>query len=216
VRAPALGRDVVYLCAAMKLYGTPNSTFTRRVRMALLEKNVEAEFVALDFPGGEHRKPPYLAKNPYGRFPTLEDGDFVLFESTAILDYLESKHPTPPLLPGDPKARALATMHVKLCDLQIGVHANTLFFPVRFLPPEKWNQAEIAAARERVNAHLAILETQIAGPWLLGDTYTLADLAYTPVAHFFDKLELTYGDRIAAWRERLAARPSAMATVPAR
>ncbi len=55
--------------------------------------------------------------NPYGRVPTLEEDGFVLFESTAILNYLEATRPTPPLVPADTRNRALVDMHMKLCDL---------------------------------------------------------------------------------------------------
>src|SRR5262245_15100737 len=81
----------------LKLHYHPFSTYSRRVRIALLEKQIPCELVTIDMGAGKHREPAYRAINPYGRVPTLEEDGFVLYESTAILDYLESTHPTPPL-----------------------------------------------------------------------------------------------------------------------
>src|SRR6058998_1004565 len=101
----------------LKLHYHPLSTYSRRVRIALIEKGVAADLVEVDMAKGAHRAPAYLALNPYGRVPTLEDNGLVLYESTAILDYLEATHPSPPLVPPDVRGHALAAMHVKLCDL---------------------------------------------------------------------------------------------------
>jgi glutathione S-transferase len=65
------------------------------VRIALLEKNIPCELIEVDMMALAHRYPAYLALNPYGRVPTLEEDGFILYESTAILEYLEATHPTP-------------------------------------------------------------------------------------------------------------------------
>jgi glutathione S-transferase len=201
----------------MRLYSHPNSTFSRRVRMALLEKQVDCEIHDLDFKGGEHRSAAYLALNPYGRMPTLEDGGFVLYESTAILEYLEAKHPAPPLLPSGARERALCAMHIKLCDLEIGVHTRALIFPSRFLPREKWDLPAMEAAREQIRKYLDVVERQLGDrEWLVGDRYSLADLCVTPFAQFWEVLGIAPPPKVAAWTERLLARPSAQATRPSR
>ena len=200
----------------MRLFHHPNSTFSWRIRIALVEKRLEVELVALDFAGGEHKAPAYLALNPYGRIPTLIDGGVTLYESTAILDYLEAQYPTPPLVPADARGRGLCTMHSKLCDLEIGVHGRALIFPSRFVPRDKWNAAEMAAAREQITHHLEILDGQLGEPWLLGEQYSLADIHYTPFARFWGVLGITPPSRVAAWTERLLARPSAFASAPTR
>src|SRR3954451_1101289 len=122
----------------MKLYHHPFSTFARRVRIQLIEKGVSVDEHQVDMPKGEHKGLAFRALNPYGRVPTLVDGDFVLYESSAIMDYLEAALPMPPLVPADARGRAQVTMHVKLCDLELAVHTGTLFFPRRFLPRERW------------------------------------------------------------------------------
>ena len=123
----------------LRLHHHPLSTFARRVRIALLEKGIPAELVEVDMVAGAHRGPAYRTLNPYGRVPTLEEDGFVLYESTAILEYLEATHPTPPLVPADARGRALVAMHVKLCDLQLTRQTGTIIFPKRFLPRERWD-----------------------------------------------------------------------------
>lgn len=95
----------------LELYHHPLSTFSRRVRMALIEKGLDCEERIVDIARGENRGEEYLALNPYGRVPTVVDGDFVLYESTAILAYLEGRNPRPPLAPPGLRDRARMAMH---------------------------------------------------------------------------------------------------------
>jgi glutathione S-transferase len=201
----------------MRLHYHPRSTFSRRVRIALLEKGLEAELVALDIRGGEHKSPAYLAKNPYGRVPTLEDGDLVLYESTAILEYLEALHPTPALVPADARGRALVHMHVKLCDLELGIHTASLIFPTRFVPPAQWDVPAMDKARALLQKHLAIVEDTLGDrEWMVADRYTLVEVAYTPLVQFLPLYRVDVGPRVQGWVDRMLARPSAVATKPDR
>src|ERR1700740_3098716 len=111
-----------------KLYYHPLSTFSRRVRIVFAEKQIPHELCLVDMAARRHREQPYLSLNPYGRVPTLEEEGFVLFESTAILNYLEAPRPTPPLVSADARRRALIDMHMKLCDLQLTRYAGTIIF----------------------------------------------------------------------------------------
>jgi glutathione S-transferase len=79
----------------------PLSTFSQRVRIALLEKDIPAELVEVDLPGSAQFRPEYLSKNPYGRVPAIDEDGWVLYESTA-----------------DPRERARVAMHMKWCDLE--------------------------------------------------------------------------------------------------
>jgi glutathione S-transferase len=86
----------------MKLYMNRMSN-VRRVRLTAAVLGIELEEIPLDFAKGEHKTPEYLAVNPNGSVPTLVDGDFVLSESRAIMQYLASKQPDSGLLRSDPK-----------------------------------------------------------------------------------------------------------------
>lgn len=201
----------------MKLYHHPFSNFSRRVRIQLLEKNVTIEEQVVKLEAREHRGDAFLKLNPYRRVPVLEDEGLVLYESSAIMDYLEHVYPTPALLPQDPKQRALVSMHVKLCDLEVGTHARALIFPRRFFPRERWNLAEQEQARQSIHAHLAIVSQQLGDrEYLVGDHFSLADIAYCLITPFTSLLELEPPANVTAWFARLEARPSAKATFPAR
>jgi glutathione S-transferase len=201
----------------IRVYTHPLSTFSRRVQIALLEKKIPAESVVVDMAARKHREPDYLALNPYGRVPTLVDGDFVLYESTSILNYLEAKYPEPPLVPSDAEARALVDMHVKLCDLQLSRQTAAVIFPKRFLPKERWDEKAIAQAKGEVEKQVSMLEQTLKDrEYLVADRFTLADLCYIPFIEFFGLMEITPPPGVAAWAERLLDRPSARQTKPAK
>lgn len=199
----------------IKLHYHPFSTYSRRVLIAFAEKQIAHELVVVDMAARRHREQPYLSLNPYGRVPTLEEDGFVLFESTAILDYIEATRPSPPLVPADARGRALVDMHMKLCDIQFTRHAGTIVFPKRFLPKEKWNTAAIADAKTQIEKHFAILDKQLAGKtYLVAEQFSLAEVCYAPFLEFLPLMEITPPGAVAAWSERLLARPSAVSTRP--
>ena len=198
------------------LYTHPLSTYAQRVHIALLEKGVTWDIRTVDMGKKEHRAPEYLAINPYGRVPALVDGALKLAESSAILDYLEAKHPTPPLLPASDEGRAEAHMHVKLCDLQFAGHVGTLIFPKRFLPEERWQRELMANASKQIARHFAILDAHLAQrEWLVGDAFSLADVAYAPFLAFQGLLDVDVPAHVQAYAQRLEVRPSVAATRPA-
>lgn len=199
----------------IKLHYHPMSTYSRRVCMALLEKNIPHELVVVDMAARKHREPAYLALNPYGRVPTLQDGDFLLYESTAILSYLERQYPEPALAPADPRERALLDMHMKLCDIQMARQAGVIMFPMRFLPKERWDEKAMAQAKSEIEKHLAILERQIGErQFLVGDRYSLAEICYTPFVQFFPPMQIAAPPAVARWIARMQERPSAVKTAP--
>lgn len=199
----------------IKLYHHPLSTFSRRVVIALLEKQIPYESIVLDMAARKHREPAYLALNPYGRVPTIEDDGFVLYESTPILTYLEAIQPAPALVPADVRGRALVEMHMKLCDLQMTRPCNAITFPKRFLPKERWNEAAIATAKAEIEAHFKILDAQLSGKtYLVGERFTLADVCYIPFIDFLPLMEIAPPPNVASWTARLLNRPSAKETHP--
>lgn len=201
-----------------KLYTHPMSTFAQRVRIALAEKGVDWELEQVDMVNRKQREEPYLSINPYGRVPSLvdEEHDLTLIESSAILEYLEELHPEPALFPADPARRAEARMHVKLCDLQFTGPVGVLIFPKRFIPEERWRRDDMAAASAKIAKHFAILAKQLEGrEWLVGDAFSVADLAYAPFLQFTPMLDVEVPASIEAWTKRLLARPSVMSTRPA-
>ncbi len=204
----------------LKIYDHPFSTFARRVLIMLIEKNIpaeSAELIEVDMAAGAHKQQPYLALNPYGRVPTLQEDDFVLYESTAILDYLEATHPAPALVPADAQGRALVSMHMKLCDLQLARQTGTIIFPKRFLPKDRWNEKAMAQAKQEIEQHLEKVEQLLAGKeYVVGNTYSLVEVCYTPFVQFLPLMEISPPSNVTAWTERMLERSSAQATKPAK
>jgi len=201
----------------LKVYYHPLSTFSQRVRIALIEKTIPAELVEVDLLARTQFQPEYLSKNPYGRVPAIDEDGWVLYESTAILEYLEATRPTPPLLPRDARDRARVAMHMKLCDLEFAGPARTILLPKRFLPKERWLLEPMEKARGKIDKHLSILETEIQGrEYLAGERFTLADVCYAPFLQFLTTLEVTPGPAVQSWAGRIVERPSVRDTRPAR
>ncbi|MEK9776643.1 MAG: glutathione S-transferase family protein [Quisquiliibacterium sp.] len=211
MRRNAIGEE----SSMIKLHYHPLSTYTRRVRIAMIEKGIEHELVSIDMAARKHREPEYLRLNPYGRVPTLQDGDFLLYESNAILQYLEAIHPTPPLVPADAKGRALVDMHLRLCDLQMARQTGIIIFPKRFRPKERWDEKAMAQARTEIERHLQVLERELAqGQYLVGNQYSLAEVSYTPFVQFLPLMEISPPPAVAAWVAHMLERPSAKQTEP--
>jgi glutathione S-transferase len=199
----------------IRLHYHPMSTYSRRVRIALLEKQIPHELIVVDMAARKHRDPAYLALNPYGRVPAIQADDFVLYESTAILNYLEATYPQQPLVPADPRERALVDMHMKLCDIQMARQTGAIIFPKRFLPKERWDEKAMAQARSEIESHLGILERELTGKqYLVAGRYTLAEVCYTPFVQFLALMEITPPPAVARWVEQMLTRPSAVQTAP--
>jgi glutathione S-transferase len=147
----------------MRLHWHPFSLFPRRVRIALLEKALPYEDVIVDLPGGALKTPEFRRLNPFGQVPVLEDGGLVLFESVAILEYLEERHPTPSLLPSDVRLRATARQWM----LTAGDYLLDPFhrwLARMFTPEATWDRPDQERAREEIAAHLDVLERALDGP----------------------------------------------------
>lgn len=197
----------------MKLYWHPVSLMPWRVRIALAEKDLPCEEEIIDLPGGAGRQPAFLALNPFGQVPVLEDEGTAIAESTAILEYLEELQPAPPLMPAAPAARAVVRQLMGW---------STDIWPFSFkrwiaphslgVPPG----AETAAqGRAELTAHLDVLDRRLAGAdWLVGD-YSLADICYAPLVVVAARAgldtEIAARPAVAGWVERLAARPGVLA-----
>jgi maleylacetoacetate isomerase len=167
----------------MKLYGFWRSLATYRVRVALAMKELKAEEVSIDLLKGRQNADDYLAVNPQGVVPALvlDEGGPPLFQSLAILEYLDETHPQPPLLPGDPRGRA----RVRGLALIAAADGHPLITPrIRNYLEKEMRQDE--AARNRWLAHwtmraLEAIESHLknerdTGRFCHGERVTLADI----------------------------------------
>jgi len=202
----------------MRLHWHPFSLFPRRVLLALREKNLAFEEVIVDLPGGATRGEAFRRLNPFGQVPVLEDGDVVLYESVAILEYLEERHPDPPLLPRDPGDRGRAR--------QLMLAAGDYLAPPfkrwltrLFTPEATWNHEDQARAAEEIADHFDVLEGVLGSRDHLVGTFSLADVCYVPMVCELPMIGLDHllemRPRVRSWIDRLNARPSVRATSPA-
>ena len=203
----------------MKLYDSigPNP---RLVRMFLAEKSISIPVQSVDLRGGENREAAHLARNPHGQMPTLElDDGSCLAEVTVICEYLEEKHPDPPLIGATPEQRAECRMWTRRVDLNIcEPMANGYRYgeAVRFFQKRIPVVPEASAGLKQVAANrLQWLNGQLEGKsYICGDRFTLADMLLYCWIDFFGQngqpLDAA-NSNIAALVARVAERPSAKA-----
>jgi glutathione S-transferase len=144
------------------LYDAPRCPYCARVRIVLAEKGVEYETVEIDLSD----RPDWLyEKNPLGKVPVLEEGEFVLPESDVIMEYLEERYPEPALLPDDPGDRALVRLRIFRFDTNLG----DAYYSLR--------RGDENGA-ERLAHCLSFIERFVAAQGRR--PYNLADIAYLP------------------------------------
>src|SRR4051812_32978704 len=204
----------------MKLYKSigPNP---RVVRMFLAEKGVALEEVQVDLPAGENRKPPYnVAVNPAGQTPALElDDGACITEITAICEYLEERHPTPPLIGATPEERAKTRMWTRRVDLKVCEPMANGFRYAEGLKLFESRMRVLPEAAEGLKAvardGLQWLEGEFKGPWMVGERFTLADILLFSFLDFGGQVGQPLDPGLAKltdWFARVKARPSAAAS----
>lgn len=201
------------------------SPYAWRVWLALEAKRAPYALRMISFSDRDHKKPDYLAINPRGKVPAITDDGFALYESNAIVEYLDERFRDGlPLFPGDLRQRALVRRLVLEADQYFGTATDPLLGAVLFTPRDKWQEDAIAAGRDTLAKELAFWETLIAAPFVAGtDAPTAADFALYPHLALVLRaekrkpgLELRplIGPRLAAWMARVEALPYFENTIP--
>jgi glutathione S-transferase len=198
--------------ASIKIHGLPPSTFTRTVRLGCHEKGIAYELV-------EAMPSSIDALNPFRKIPAITHGEVTLFESTAILRYLDRAFPGPKLWPDDVMAAALCDQWASaVCDSMVNAALRYMAARFGFLPvPAEMAQKYLDKTAEVV----PIFDRQLGRHrFLAGESLTAADLFLYPVyAYFPDIAELrAIADKAPnceRWAQEMAARPSVKATEPA-
>ena len=169
----------------MQLHNFFRSGTSHRVRIALNLKGLNYDYVAVDLRTEEHLGAAFKALNPQGLVPALVDGDQVLTQSPAILEWLEERYPTPPLLPADPQDRATVRALAALvgCDIHPINNRRILEYLRKTLGCDEaavsaWCATWIIAGFEALETLLAA--DQQRGAFCFGDTPTLADAYLVP------------------------------------
>jgi glutathione S-transferase len=197
----------------MKLYSASLSPNGKRVRVGAAELGIALDEVNFDPRRGDSRTPEYLALNPMGKWPTLTDDDFVLWESSAILWHLAASKPGQSLVPAEPRAQADLLRWMFFCACHVDPYFTQLVVE-RFVKPRRGTPSDDAAAALAevwLARFVPVLEAHLKErEHVLGRAFTLADivlgcsLELSPLLSF----DLAPYPAVKRWLARLAERAS--------
>ena len=203
----------------MKLYGAPMpAPNPRRVRVFLAEKGIDLPETPLDLRRREHKSDEHRARNSLGQVPTLEldDGE-TISETVAICRYFEEIHPEPPLFGSTALEKARVDMWIRRVEFiltqPVGnywrhAHPYTAALLTQYKDFGESNQAAYGAAQKWLDGELAERD------FLTGPAFTMADICALSTVDFADWIGLPIDPgrtNLIAWRQRVSARPSALA-----
>ncbi len=193
----------------IRLYGTPKSRAFRCI-WAAEEAGLPYQLIPLGF-GPGMKAPAHLKVNPNGKIPAMEDGALALFESLAINLHLAAKA-GPPLMPaGDDASRVL--QWTLWAATEVEPAAMQWAYNTYLRPPAERDPGAAAAGAAGLQARLDVLEGQLsAAPWLLGETFTIADCNLAGVLYgaWANRFDMGGHTRVKAWLERCFNRPAAL------
>ena len=204
-------------------YGS-GSTYAWKVQLALEHKALPYERKVLSFAAGDTKKPEFLALNPRGRVPTLDDDGFVLYESNAIVEYLDEAYPGrgSPLFPGDARQRGVTRRLIAEVDNYVFPAVDRIIDEA-FKKAEEQDASRIQTGREAVKTELSLFTLGIQGEYLAG-SLSAADFALYPYIAYLFRVEqkriptlraaqlLT--TELADWKSRIETLPFFAGTYP--
>jgi glutathione S-transferase len=193
----------------IKIYG-PKLGSAYRCHVLMLEMGLEFEEVKVDFEKGEQFSPEYLKLNPNGKIPCIVDGDFVLWESMAINNYLATKHNSP-LLGNTLEEKALVDQWSYWSILEIQPHLYKIAFQRFRVPDDQRDEKAIKEAEDALPPVFKILDDQLAGKeYILGNKFSLADINVSSCVMVADFAQYDYSGygNISEWMKKLMARPA--------
>jgi glutathione S-transferase len=203
------------------VYGPAGSTYVWSVRLALAEKGAAHELVEVGF--GAHREEPHLSRHPFGKVPAFEHDGFMLYETQAILRYIDEGFMTSPLQPTDLHQFSRMNQIMGIVDAYVwpSIAAGILFN--RMLAPRLGmavDEAAVEAALPRARLCLSEIARLMGNePFLAGDRISLADLMVIPLFYYFSRLpegEQPFADNptLKPWMQRMEERQSFRVTKP--
>lgn len=199
----------------MTLYDHPDCPFGMKVRIVLAEKEMDCETVVVDLAAGQHRQPDFLKLNPFGRVPVLVDEDCVVYDSTIIGEYLDDEYPEPPLRPVDSAERARMRTLEDYADVAFTLPAMALQHEMG-KPAGSRDEGRVRAARDMIARTLEMVNRALEGREYLCGEFSLADVAFAPMALQLEKLGVHVEAQlknVRPWIQRLQGR-SSVASVP--
>jgi len=209
---------------ALTFYYASGSPYAWLVWLALEHKQLAYEHKLMSFSTGELKKPEFLAINPRHKVPAIVDDGFALYESQAIVEYLDERYPAPPsLFPGDLRQRALIRRMIQEADQYLAGAFEPLIDQIFFTGQDKWDLGVIATARTKLADELRCWEDIPRGDFLAGKELSAADFAAYPHLALGLRLEKkkpdldvrgAIGPKLRAWMGRVEALPFFQKTWP--
>jgi glutathione S-transferase len=196
----------------IKIWGRNTSANVQKVMWAIEEIGLPHERIDIGGPFGKNREPAYLAMNPNGLVPTLEEDDgFLLWESNAIVRYLAAKHRAQMLEPADPQARARANAWMDWQLSVLGPAITPCFIGMVRTPPGQRDHAAIEESKKKTTEAVAILDGELARrAFVAGDAFSYGDIPSAVMANRYRQLvpERPAFKHFERWFAALAARPA--------
>ena len=209
---------------SITLYYGSGSPFAWRAQLALEHKALPYERKVLSFSAGDTRKPEFIALNPRHEVPTLVDGDFVLYESTAIVGYLDEAYPGrgAPLFPGDVRTHATVRRLMQEVDNHTMKAIDGVTDYAFWTKPEERDPQKLADGRKAATEEFAQMSRYITGEFLVGPLSAADFWLYPPIAFMYRaRVKLPDFDadglltpELKAWKARIEALPYFEKTVP--
>jgi glutathione S-transferase len=199
----------------MKVYGHPISTCTRKVLMTLAEKQHPAELIIVDLQKAEQKQPAHLARQPFGVVPAIDDDGFQMYESRAIIRYLDARLPGTALTPADLRERGRMEQWMSVESSYFTPAAMKMIYQLVF---NRWrgletDQGIVDKARGEVGRALDVVDKALAGKqYLAGEQLSLAEISFMPYLEY-----LTVGgagdlmsarENVGPWWDRIRQRPT--------
>jgi len=207
--------------SGITVHGISGSPFLRSVEIALREKGLDYQLHAMS--PGEHKQPEHLARHPFGRIPAFEHDGFAIFETQAIIRYLDEVFPNPPLTPGNPQARARMNQVIGVIEWYFFPKAAAPIAFNRIIGPKllglPTDEAAIAEAMPMAQTCFAVLDGILGDqPYYGADRISIADIMLGAQVDLLsdtpEGAHLLAGTRLLPWLNRMRQRSSFVETQP--
>jgi glutathione S-transferase len=208
--------------SSINVYGIPGSPFLRSVEIGLKEKGVDYQLHVMA--PGEHKEPEHLARHPFGRIPAFEHDGFAIYETQAILRYLDDVFPNPPLTPGNPKQRTRVNQVIGIIEWYFFPKAVAPIAFNRIIGPRllgvPGDEQAIAEAMPMGRTCFEVLDGILGDQaYVGGEWVSIADIMLAAQLDLFRECQegrelIDSTKSLKPWLERMLARPSFVATQP--
>jgi glutathione S-transferase len=199
--------------ASIKVFWGSGSPYARRVLFYLEEKGLKYESIQLSFSDKDLKTPEFLKMNPKGQVPTVLYNDIPLYESMAILDFIEKKNPEPKMLSDKDEelARQLITIQDFISNFK---NPRNIFFSK--LEPSEWNQKELFDTVDELVKSMKHIDEQCKDGYVAGSSFSLADVVIYPSLAFLERLgyDFSQHEHLEKYLNLVAKRKAAIDTYP--